>query len=219
MRKLGIGMAVLCLLSVPTVAQSRSRQSGKAMKKADSTVFGIHLGDKFSHSECKRTGVGAEAVYIGPDATTCFRWRYDLLSVIPENTPVVTDEVEIVWEPDEARPLYTRYGWMSGLVVDGRLEKVTVYTGGLSWQDYWLAQLKEKYGEPAILEEAEKENGFGAVFTSHLAKWRFANLAVVFHGTYGSTDTGTVDVVTNKGLEFLGSGRGVDHPMRKGPKM
>jgi hypothetical protein len=109
---------------------------------------------------------------------------------------------------------------MSGLVVDGDLEQVIVNTAGLRWQDYWMVQLREKYGEPSSLRDVDKENGFGAVFASHVAIWQFANLRVEFQGTGDSTDTGTTVVATTKGLAFLDSTRRVDHPMPQvGPRL
>jgi len=110
---------------------------------------------------------------------------------------------------------------MRGLVVDENLERLTVLTGGLERQEYWLAQLTEKYGEPTHLDSEKKENRLGAVFNSYVVSWRFSNLGVDFQGSLDSTEMGSIDVVTNKGIDFL-SGTRLDHPPQKqnqGPKL
>lgn len=89
-------------------------------------------------------------------------------------------------------------------VVDGNVEAVTIYTTGLRVQDVILAMLEEKYGDPSNLEEENKQNAFGAVFSSHLAQWLdFTNLTVSFRGTQLRTDVGIITVYTDKGGEDM----------------
>jgi hypothetical protein len=228
MRRICVSVLVfLCLYS--SVLFSRQADKSK-LKDADMTFYGLHLGEKFSIPECNRheTTMYGRAV-IGYDIVNeflCFEWTggyesFNFLDaqarIIPVNTPVVTDRVMLVF-PNDIRPMYTATSYMLCLVVDGKLARVRLPTAGLKWQDYWLGQLKQKYGPPAQLKEIAKENGFGAVFNSYEAIWGFANLHIDFYGTLDSTDSGVIDVVTNEGAEFLGGTRNVDHPAPSKPK-
>jgi hypothetical protein len=220
------------LVAMGAGAQSKppSASTAAKLKDADMTFYGLHLGEKFSVPECKRHETTLYGkVRIGYDVRNevlCFQWTdgyetfnffNDQARIIPVNTPVVTDRVMLVF-PTDIRPMYTATAYMLCLVVDGKLALVTLPTGGLKGQDYWLAQLTQRYGPPAQLKEIAKENGFGAVFNSYEAIWGFANLHIDFYGTLNSTDRGTIDVVTNEGVEFEGGTRSVDHPAPSQPE-
>lgn len=222
---------IIALCAAPTMSVAAQSKHAETIptaktKEGDTTVYGLHLGDKFSVPECQREGGGIPTEwdkgtpqnypYLMRTPVFCFKW--ELLDKIPladikPNTPVVTDEVKIIF-PEDAHPKFLAGfadDFMLGGVIDGNLERVLIYTGGLDHQYYWLAQLKEKYGEPTSLKEVNEENGFGAVFASLVAKWRFTNLQIKFEGTAGTTDTGSIEIMTNKW-----------HPIpetRVGPKM
>jgi TPR repeat protein len=187
-------------------------------KDTDMTVFGLQLGEKFSIPECKREQVkgalGDMFPYsFGFESTPfiCFQ-RGDVRTTKP-NAPVGTDEVGILL-PDKDTPLGVMYHVVAtennrraaivAQIVDGNIEAVTIYTMGIRFQDVVLAMLKGKYGESSSFEEENKENSFGAVFSSHLAKWsQFTNLTVIFEGALDRTDIGSIDIMTIKGANYL----------------
>jgi hypothetical protein len=164
------------------------------------TVFGLHLGEKFALPECERDE-SAEWLHLPPSYITstevlCFMWEE--FRVPPEtkpNTAVINHTVTVLF-PDQARPPHAK-GFLWADVIDGNLEGVVIFTAGLESQDYWLAQLDEKYGEPASIRGVQEENTFGAVFTDVEAEWHFANLVVQLGGA--DTKEGIIHIFTNKG--------------------
>ncbi len=203
-----IALAVLCLC--PSTLFLQSVQTEKIppakTKDADMTVFGLHLGEKFSVPECPRgheKGLFAFAYGmegdIVPPSFICFR-RSDTDTTKP-NAPVDTNQVGIL-VPDKDTPLgvmfhvvavdHDRRAAIVAQIVGGNIEAVTIYTMGIQFQDAVLAMLKGKYGEPSSFEEERKHNAYGAVFSSHLAQWsQFTNLSVTFEGAPDRTDEGS----------------------------
>jgi hypothetical protein len=214
-------IAVTVLSLCPSILFSQSKQAETTTvaktKETDTTVFGIHLGEKLSIPECKRAKypVGNSPYdLVNTSAVRCF-WRDDAGTVKP-NAPVVTAGVTILFPTKDQPEIIVPIDHIGGQVVDDNLEYVTIPTCGLDCQDAALAMLKEKYGEPSSLTEENKENRFGAVFTSHFAEWsQFTNLTVVFHGTRGRTDEGIIYIMTDKGQDFL-----LKHQQKpQGPKL
>ena len=115
--KTTIAVAVLSLC--PSILFSQSKQADTTtvakMKEADTTVFGIHLGEKLSIPECKRAKypVGNSPYdLVNTSAVRCF-WRNDAGTVKP-NAPVVTTELTILFptkdQPGSLFPLDLIYG-------------------------------------------------------------------------------------------------------------
>ncbi len=223
-------IVALGMLATNGVAQSKQVDTTAAqLKEADATVYGIHLGEKLSLPECKRA-VQIKG-FVGRDyddmliASLCFERRG--ASTTKPNAPVVTEKVRILFPLDDT-PSHVLTnaeafvdnvpGPIEAQIIDGNIESVTIFTEGLQPQDLLLAMLKEKYGEPTSLGEVNKENRFGAIFASHLAKWgQFTNLTVLFQGTGSRIDVGAIDIWTNKGGEYL-----LEHPKQQtqvGPKL
>jgi hypothetical protein len=182
------------------------------MKTADATVFGLHLGEKFSVPECARSkSSDASAVeydYETP-SSPCFEvdpvLRKDLREFggsipPPPNAPVLNDENTKIHFPNNMLADLTLD--LEAEIIDGNLEGVFIGTDGLTSQDRILATLKAKYGDPTVLEEQRKQNAMGAVFNCHHASWQFDNLVVTFLGAADQTDVGIVSIETKKHAEF-----------------
>jgi len=156
-----IAVVALCLCPSMLFSQLKPAQTTPSAKtkEGDTTVYGIHLGEKFSIPECKRlTDLSGKELqlYAGERSVVCFEWGpYMAPPDIKLNTPVVTHMVYILF-PNAMPILYSMD--MRGYAMDGNLERVFISTIGLKFQNYWLAQLKEKYGEPAVLKTVDKQN-------------------------------------------------------------
>jgi len=201
-----IVVTILCLCPTLFSQSKEAEATPPKTKEANPTVFGIRLGEKLSIPECKRSNPKNllpgyyDSLYTS--AIRCYE-RDDARTAKP-NAPIVSARVDILFPTEEIPHSVTFFDSISGQVVDGNLEYVTIVTCGLDCQDAALGMLKEKYGQPSDLTEEDKENGYGAVFTSHLAVWsQFANLRVEFHGTRGHTDEGIIYIMTSKGHDLL----------------
>jgi hypothetical protein len=164
-------------------------------KQADATVFGLHLGEKFTVPECARSKAGDGYDYGTEPAAPCFRQNI-YLPLPPPNTPVLNDQhLKIYFPPTMLSDLTLDF---DAEVVDGNLEGAFINTDGLDSQDKILATLVAKYGVPSTLVEERGQNAMGAIFNSHMATWQFGNLTVVFCGTANRTDEGLVSIETEK---------------------
>jgi hypothetical protein len=217
-----ITISILCFLT-SGLSFSQSEQHGTTAasqsKKADTTVFGMHLGEKLSLPECKRMKkpiIQYDEYYAdGDPQMQCFK-RDDAATTKPD-APLGTTAVSVYF-PVSEEPQIGGFGasFVSGWVIEGNLETVDIETIGVHCQDGALAQLKEKYGEPSSLREENQQNRMGAVFTAHVANWQFTNLTVSFHGIEEELDEGHILIMTNKGRAFV-----LDLAERKktGPKL
>ncbi len=173
-------------------------------KDVDQTVFGLHLGDKFSVPECARekSSSGLLDRYKGGDPSLCFRLdAYELLShFVPPDTPVLNNQQIKL---DFAKGVTEMTLNVSAKIIDGNFEGVLIITSGLKSQDELLTMLREKYGDPSDFQEEKKETAGGGVFESHLAIWRFDNFVVTFGGTADRTDSGFIAIETKKQQEFV----------------
>jgi hypothetical protein len=188
------------LLAFVILALMTSSGTGQ-VKQTDNTVFGNHLGEKFSVPECARLKLGKSYVYKESDTVPCFE-RVLIRGELPrEINPVLNDTVMILF-PLNQSPKIISGRKITALVIDSNLEGVGFSTLGLQTQDQTLEALRDKYGDPTSITELKKQNAFGASFDSHFAVWTFTNITVVFHGTTDRVDSGLVTADTKKGADF-----------------
>lgn len=242
-------MLVVAMGANQRVRAQKEKLPEQDLKQAtlDMTVYGMRLGEKLTIPECKRakkpvrllpglpiiyldyydSGSSAIASISGLSVTDrCFA-RADAAAA-KWGDPLGTTRVAIFF-PEGDRPQFVvPIGSVSGQVVDGKLESVTIATCGTDCQDETLAVLTEKYGKPHTFEDENKQNKFGAVYTSHKAAWTFlsvnqlsadvsAALIVSFRGTTETLDEGRIDIMTQKGLDF--AVKQIDQETRVGPKL
>jgi hypothetical protein len=204
-----IAGAIIGLLSMGTSAQTRIGAQ---------SVFGFSLGEKLAMPECPfdtqnkfYVDDSRVAAFEGKalSKTTCFEHWDNALA----GQPAGTERVGIKFPEGESPSIAAG---VSALLIDGRLESVSIDTAGLSNQDQVMAALKQKYGAPTSTNETKKQNSFGAVFNSHFAVWKFANLTVVFKGTTSHIDSGLVNIETKKGADYRSA---LSKQSHDGPKL
>jgi hypothetical protein len=199
--------------------------SASAEKEADTTVYGLHLGEKLSLPECQRVldkkNKATNTYDEDPGPAICFQRRWMDSPVLrqaaaPPDTPFVTAHIQIKF-PSSNRPQIgvIPVQYIFGQVIDGNLEEVAISTCGLECQDEALAMLKEKYGEPSSVRDENVENQLGAVFVLRQADWlEFSNLKVSLLGFDSTLHEGLIRIMTLKGFDFR-------YPQRQatGPKL
>jgi hypothetical protein len=159
------------------------------------TVFGLTLERRFDIAECRKSKIGRKLDYWGPAKSVCFKRSYGKEA---ETSPVVNGFIDIEF-PILELPLGINSS-IGGIVIDGMLEALIIGTGGLDAQTAVLEKLRQKYGEPSVLESRAVQNRLGASFQTFTASWRFQNLTVTFNGLEGSLDHGLITIGTNKGI-------------------
>jgi hypothetical protein len=207
MKRMPIILAALILLAAGASAQT---------KTADMTVFGFQLGEKFSLSECARSEHSTVKiiVYEGNDPSPCFEVNRTIRPAPSPHTPVLDDQyVKIHFPTDDVSEMTLN---VHAQIIDGKLEGVLISTFGLKTQDETLNALKEKYGTPSDFQVEKMQNGFGAVYQSHLAHWIFEGLTVTFAGTANRVDRGVIAIETTKETEFR---RSLREKEKAGPKL
>jgi hypothetical protein len=168
------------------------------------SVFGLSLGEKLTMPECPfdarnkfYVDDSRVAAFDGKtlSQTPCFEhWDTTLAG-----QPAGTEKVGIKYPEGESPSIAAG---VAALLIDSHLESVFIDTAGLSNQDQVMAALKQKYGAPSNTSETKKQNSFGAVFNSHFAVWKLANLTVVFKGTTSDINSGLVSIETKKGADY-----------------
>ncbi len=159
------------------------------------TVFGLTLERRFDVSECRKSKIGSRLDYWGPAKSVCFKRSYGKEA---DTSPVVNGFISIEF-PILELPLGINSS-IGGIVADGTLEALIIGTGGLDAQTAVLEKLREKYGEPSLLEPQTVKNRLGASFQTFTASWRFPNLTVIFNGMEGSLNHGLITIGTTKGI-------------------
>jgi hypothetical protein len=169
-------------------------------KIGNASVLGIQLGEKFAVPECSRSKSMRDVEYEYRDTNVCFRLRLDPFRkfVLP-NVPIVNDQTIKLIFPQATEMTLD----VTAEIVDGNVEGIVIGTSGLSTQDEVLAALRAKYGDPSDFQDQREQNAMGAVFDSHTAVWDFDNLRVMFIGTAGRTDKGSISVETNKEIQLV----------------
>jgi len=190
MRRILSALGLIGLLAVGAFAQT---------KTADSTVFGLHLGEKLSLPEC--THLKKSTLYLENDGVVCFERSIAAWEKSKWSSPVFDETVMILFPFGRKPALASKYK-IVGQVVEGNLESIGFNTSGITAQEQTLEGLTAKYGDPTKTVNETKQNAFGARFDSHVAVWEFDNLTVIFQGTTDRIDSGLVNIDTRKGAKF-----------------
>lgn len=91
-------------------------------------------------------------------------------------------------------------GRLSGRLVQGRLQRMTVYTSGIDSQTSDFATLTQKFGEPTTLKRPSVQNRMGATFETIEAEWTLpGGVTVAFGSTLTKIDEGIVIITTPEG--------------------
>lgn len=161
-------------------------------------ILGVHVGAPLQIKECelKRNELGRSYSYEPYSTKPCFQ------------QPGYEPKADFVVDPHKAilsleaktpPPGVTGYDIT---VLNGSLEKVSIFTMGVRSQEELLAILQEKYGKPSDLQREPMQNRMGANFTRIIAIWDFTNLEVVLVGMGSKIDSGIITVSTPIALQF-----------------
>jgi hypothetical protein len=186
-----LAFTLLGILALSAEAQTQS---------ADDSVFGMHLGEKFSIPECVH--LKKSNLYAENDSAPCYERIGLTWGKKAQHDSLLTNDTVTIRFPFSQRPPIISGLKISAQIVDGNLESIGFNTMGLQTQDQTLSALKEKYGDPTSLTELKKQNNFGATFDSHFSVWKFEKFTVVFQGTTDRVDSGLVNIDTKKGADY-----------------
>jgi hypothetical protein len=150
--------------------------------QTDMTVFGLELGKPPSIPECEITKVGKKKYDYGyKDKAACFV-RLDNADFL--SRPVMKDSASAPLGDETIairfpQPPRISVGEVRGTVINGKLERLRITTGGgPSFADADMADLTKKYGEPSVLEQGTGMNLLGARIPTVRAIWEKSELTV-----------------------------------------
>jgi hypothetical protein len=164
-------LTTIALIPIITSAQSKE-------------VFGFELGKPLNIQECPFKNIGKIKLYEITPAKTCIE---DAQPLNGYGQPVR----RITLSQEENSPIVKNWR-IFPLEENGVLIGLHFLTPGVNAQDLALAQLKEKYGTPTLLEKRGIQNIAGATFQAISAQWKFKDIQVSFEGVTGKIETGEV---------------------------
>lgn len=187
-----IGLAALVLVSAPVNARAQPV-----------TVWGLTFLEPLSVPECLLLRPRRMEPRYSPANTTtelCFERN---LTNTGSVAPLGDENVILRW-PIPVRPAMVNGTTMAAYLLDGRLERLAFSTDGYASQENDLAELTQKFGEPAAQTTVTKQNAFGAQYESITAHWAVGDgITVTFTGTTHRIDEGRVIVATSAGDQAL----------------
>lgn len=104
----------------------------------------------------------------------------------------------LVHTPTNKRPVGT--GDVSALVLNGRVEAVTVRTDGFAHQEQIFDQLQVKFGKPDSVRRSPVISAVGAKFDSIEAVWILPTGRAEFVGISSQVTRGFIKVYSNEGF-------------------
>lgn len=145
--------------------------------------------------ECVHVGLSVKALPSGP----CYR-------LDDGKTGAITDETqgaEILFVPGSL-PALSRGSSVGAMLMDKKIEMLTIWTSGNDHRDSDLQSLREKFGQPESVQHVPWQNGYGARYESVEATWTLASGAKVYYGSADSDlDHGSVSVRSKRGDEHM----------------
>ncbi len=160
----------------------------------DMTVFGLVLGEALSIPECQKRGTGPTTYYPHFDKNTCYERKF------PNNynySRLQNEFIDVYFESQKT-PWFLKYGYLDAQIVDGKLERVSIYTNGLETGRDFLNILKEKYGTPTSYEQFTVQNKLGTTFDSFYSEWDLEGIYLHFDPAFGSLDHGAALIETRE---------------------
>lgn len=164
-------------------------------------LFGIPFAAPLSIQECQ-TRMESDILSREKGAT-----RLNYVHTSPE-TACYTQALKDIGKPLSDGEISIRFpiteqplmGRVTGRVVGGNLEMVTIHTRGIRTQDMVFNDLVQKFGEPSTLSRPSMQNRMGATFQTIDAVWNLENgVQAVFVSTITSLDEGIVMIMTPTG--------------------
>lgn len=150
-------------------------------------VLGIELGAPLALKACN----GGNS----PKAGLCKSVRS---TKTVDGRKIVTFEVRL---PDAEWPSWSRYPYYTVLEVNGKAERLAVFTRGAQAQEEVVRQLTTKFGKPSSQSVQPVQNKFGAKFQSVAAEWSKPPYQVRFDGIVSEIDWGMLVIQSPAGAE------------------
>ncbi|MGA7673744.1 MAG: hypothetical protein WCA78_01705 [Rhizomicrobium sp.] len=155
------------------------------------TILGMELGRALALPPCKETKIssGGSVILFDPKVSCAYavdtknkqRWA---IFIANDKRPNYFKSVEVV-------------------ILDGKISEIDVVTNGIKSQDAVLADLINKFGEPASQTTRIAQNRFGATFEIASASWKLEKAgAIFFSGATENIDAGYVNVITDKAWKW-----------------
>lgn len=156
------------------------------------TVFGIELGKKFLYPECPSER-SSSINYKAFPKRACFQ-RFDA-----NRKDQILNEYVIFKTPSGESPKFVLN--LAIGVVNGNAEAIKATTPGLAIQNYFLTDLKTKFGEPTTLTPRKSQNLAGAQFNTFDAAWTRDQYTVTYSSVEDNIENGRLEVVTSIGTK------------------
>lgn len=185
------------------------------------TVLGLKLGEDFNAQvpECeieigsdydylrkegnvqmKRVKVKKYKDFLGVHrASSCYKRNFERAG--DDRAPITADPPTLRIE--NAHNVSGIASFHRVIIIDGRLEGITVGTEGLDYYQTIHDALLKKYGEPNEVAHIAEQNRMGATFDNKIEIWRFAGLTVTYIEMIGSLNGGSLEIITDAGRAEL----------------
>ncbi|WP_180868451.1 hypothetical protein [Stenotrophomonas maltophilia] len=184
-------------LALGALVACTSLLAGQALAE-DAKFLGFQLGQRFSAPECESratTSYSTEREYVSKFqavATNCWQKTPDPSGPAPNLSGTAKVRLVSTQEPSGLRQI-------EGVLIDGSLEEVKVWTHGIEYQRSIADLLQSKYGKPASMRNKSAKNAVGGTFEIVEATWKTPDVVVTFLGAVDSIDWGLIVVQTPKG--------------------
>jgi hypothetical protein len=183
-------LALLAVLAVQPV-----------MAQEPLTLFGIPFNQSLAIPECPwkdvrdymsrdRKATKREYNNIHFSDTLCYTQHRNI------GQPPTDGNVSFVFPLSKAPSM----GRLNGRLVNGRLQRMAVYTHGISAQASDFEMLTQKFGQPTKLNRPAVQNRMGASFDTIEAEWALSDgISVLYGSALTKIDEGIVIVSTPEG--------------------
>jgi len=166
--------------------------TGYTASAADThTVFDMQLHAPFAVNECTYKMIAKHKYYNLPMNGACYQLTTD-------TDNVANATVQIQWS---SNPKLVS-GYALATVIDGQLEAISFNTLGMVSQSRDVQLLIDKYGAPTKSDHPIMQNGFGAVYQTLNAEWRFDDIVVSYISAIDSSH-GLIRVQTQKAVDQM----------------
>lgn len=189
------GMRALLATAVNAAAVALALAAAHAAAAEPLMLFGLQVGAPVTVPMCASTIPGLRPT---PKSGICW--------IPPKAAPATTKapgdaEGELIFSVQES-PAYVSGMSAKLQIVDGSLEGVTFFTGGLAADILVMPALVAKFGEPSKVLPQVFRNRFGAAVDAPIRMWeRDDGFSVVYSMTIGAATTGVVIMSTRKGTQ------------------
>ena len=169
---------------------------GPANAAADAVAYGYEIGSALTLPECPKTltATGRASYGLGSVPFQCLK------QVSPTAGPLDLNRPLFLVFPMTMTPANSSSDSLGALLIDGKLELLTVWTKGADFQDAVFDELVGKYGQPTTSTRAPITTGHGSPVGGIQATWDLgSDLEVVFSGVLGSMRQGLLLIGSKKG--------------------